>query len=100
MGLDFVNRHVAKILLAVRDGDSINKVSTKTGSSYSYTYEWVNRLEEIGVFERDDGIQVLATTGTDAPTFLRTGGDPHSETPSGDHYQHSNSSPRKHRFVK
>lgn len=59
MGLDFVNRHVAKILLAVEDGDSINKVSEKIDSSYSYTYEWVNRLEEIGVFERDDGIQVL-----------------------------------------
>lgn len=48
----------------------------------------------------DYGIQVSATTGTVAPTFLRTGGDPHSETPSGDHYQHLNSSPRKHRFVK
>jgi hypothetical protein len=53
-----MNRHVAKILLAVEDGDSINRVSEKIDSSYSYTYEWVNQLEEIGVFERDDGIQV------------------------------------------
>lgn len=59
MGLDFVNRHVAKILLAVEDGDSINKVSEKIDSSYSYTYEWVNRLEAIGVFERENGIQIL-----------------------------------------
>ena len=59
VGLDFVNRHVANILLAVEDGDSINRVSEKIDSSYSYTYEWVDRLEEIGVFERDDGIRVL-----------------------------------------
>jgi hypothetical protein len=59
MGLDFVNRHVAKILLAVRDGDSINKVSEKTGSSYSYTYEWIQRLEEAEVLKQDNGIRIL-----------------------------------------
>jgi len=58
MSLDFVNRHVAKILLAVEDGDSINQVSEKIDSSYSYTYEWVNRLEEVGVLERENSIQV------------------------------------------
>lgn len=58
MGLDFVNTHVAKIVLAAQDGDSINRVSEKIGSSYSYTYEWVNRLEEIDVLDRDGGIQV------------------------------------------
>ena len=66
MGLDFVNRHVAKILLAVEDGDSINRISEKIDSSYSYTYEWVNRLEEIGVFERDDGVQVLDSEFVDS----------------------------------
>jgi len=66
MGLDFVNRHVAKILLAVEDGDSINRISEKIDSSYSYTYEWVNQLEEIGVFERDDGIQVLDSEFVDS----------------------------------
>ena len=59
MGLDFVNRHVAKILLAVRDGDSINKVSEKTGSSYSYTYEWIQRLEEAEVLKRDNGLRIV-----------------------------------------
>ena len=58
MGLDFVNRHVAKIMLAVTDGDSINQLSEKIDSSYSYTYEWVNRLEEIGVMERDSSIRI------------------------------------------
>ena len=66
MGLDFVNRHVAKILLAVEDGDSINRISEKIDSSYSYTYEWVNRLEEIGVFEAEDGIQILDSEFVDS----------------------------------
>ena len=59
MGLDFVNRHVAKILLAVEDGDSINRISQKIDSSYSYTYEWIQKLEEIGVVKRDDGVRVV-----------------------------------------
>lgn len=58
MGLDFVNRHVVKIMLAVEDGDSINRLSEKIDSSYSYTYEWVTRLEDIGVIERDNSIQI------------------------------------------
>lgn len=57
MGLDFVNRHVAKIMLAVENGDSINQISEKINSSYSYTYEWITRLEDIGIIEREDGIQ-------------------------------------------
>ena len=58
MGLDFVNRHVAKIMLAVENGDSVNQLSEKIDSSYSYIYEWVNRLEEIGVIERDSSIRI------------------------------------------
>jgi len=58
MGLDFVNRHVVKVMLAVEDGDSIKQLSERIDSSYSYTYEWVNRLEEVGVIERNNSIQV------------------------------------------
>jgi len=58
MGLDFVNRHVAKIMLAVEDGDSIKRVSEKVDSSYSYTYEWIQSLEEIGVVELENRIRV------------------------------------------
>lgn len=58
MGLDFVNPHVTKILLAVEDGDSINKISKKTGGSYGWTYEWIERLEDIDVIERDGGIRI------------------------------------------
>lgn len=58
MSFDIVNPHVTKILLAVEDGDSINKISKKAGGSYGWTYEWIERLEEIDVIERKDGIHI------------------------------------------
>lgn len=58
MGLDLINSHVAKIILAIEEGDSINQVSRKTGGSYGWTHQWVKRLEEINVIERDQGIQI------------------------------------------
>ena len=53
-----INSDVAKILLATGNGDSINQVSKKTGGSYGWTHQWVERLEEIDVIDRDSGIQV------------------------------------------
>lgn len=61
MGLDFVNPHVTKILLAVQDGDSINRIAQKAGGSYGWTHRWIERLEELGVIERDDGVYVADT---------------------------------------
>ena len=58
MGLDLINQHVAKILLALEPGDSINRVSQKTGSSYGWTHEWVEKLEEADIVERGDGLHV------------------------------------------
>lgn len=59
--LELVNQYVTKILLAAEDGDSINRISEKIGASYSYTYEWIERLEEIGVVERDGGVHITDT---------------------------------------
>lgn len=56
MGLDLVNPYATRIVLAVRDGDSINRISKKAGVSYAYTHEWIERLEAIDVVERDDGV--------------------------------------------
>lgn len=53
-----INPFVAKILLAAEDGDSINRISQKIGASYSYTYEWIQQLEEIGILDRDDSVQI------------------------------------------
>jgi DNA-binding Lrp family transcriptional regulator len=58
MSLDLIDSHVAKILLATENGDSINQISKKTGGSYGWTHQWVERLEEIGVIDRDNGIHV------------------------------------------
>lgn len=58
MGLSLINQHVAKILLATENGDSINQVSKKTGGSYGWTHQWIERLEEINVIKRDNGIQI------------------------------------------
>lgn len=57
--LDVVNHHVAKIVLATEDGDSISHISKKIGASYGWTHKWVERLEDIGVIERDNGITVM-----------------------------------------
>lgn len=56
--LDTVNQHVAKIILATADGDSINRIAKKTRSSYGWTHHWIERLAEIGVIERDDGVRI------------------------------------------
>ena len=58
MSLDLINPHVTKILLAAQDGDSINRISKKTGGSYGWTHQWIERLESIGVITRDDGIHI------------------------------------------
>ncbi len=57
--LDVINQHVAKIILAAEDGDSISRISKKIGTSYGWTHKWVERLEDIGVIERDNGITVV-----------------------------------------
>jgi len=58
MGLELINPHVVKIMLAAESGDSITQISEKTGGSYGWTHQWIERLEEIDVIERDDGIHV------------------------------------------
>ena len=58
MGLDLINQHVAKILLALEEGDSINRVSEKTGLSYGWTYEWVEELEEAEIVANADGLTI------------------------------------------
>lgn len=49
-----VNPHVAKIALALEEGDSILRISEKIGSSYGWTYKWIKKLEELGVINQDE----------------------------------------------
>lgn len=50
--MSVINHHVAKIALALKEGDSISQISKKIGSSYGWTYKWVKKLEELGVLNR------------------------------------------------
>lgn len=44
MGLDLINKNVSKILLALENGDSVNCISQKIGSSYGWIRKWIEKL--------------------------------------------------------
>ena len=49
----------AKIVLAVQRGDSINRIASKIDVSYSWVYDWIERLNSAGVIAKtDNGIQI------------------------------------------
>ncbi|WP_259534160.1 helix-turn-helix domain-containing protein [Halalkaliarchaeum sp. AArc-CO] len=56
--MEYVDETAAKITLAVRPGDSIRRISGKIDGSYSWVYEWIERLEGAGILRRDDGVYV------------------------------------------
>jgi len=51
---DFMNPTAAKIVLAAQCGDSINRISNKVGTSYSWVYDWVDRLTEAEIISNTD----------------------------------------------
>lgn len=76
--LDVVNQHVAKILLATAEGDSISRIAEKIGTSYGWTHKWVGQLEELGVVTTDDGVVITddefaAAFETAAKEVIRNG---------------------------
>ncbi|MFB6360184.1 MAG: helix-turn-helix domain-containing protein [Halobacteriales archaeon] len=55
-----MNPTAAKIVLAAQRGDSINKISKKIRISYSWTYEWIERLEANNIIvNTDNGIEIV-----------------------------------------
>lgn len=46
-----LNPYVIKIIISVRDQDSINSISKRIGLSYGWTYKWVRKLSEVGIFK-------------------------------------------------
>ncbi|MFQ3476992.1 helix-turn-helix domain-containing protein [Halonotius sp. F2-221B] len=49
-----------KIVLAVKRGDSINHIASKIDISYSWVYDWVERLENTNIIANtDNGIQII-----------------------------------------
>ncbi|MFD1600496.1 helix-turn-helix domain-containing protein [Halobellus rarus] len=50
----------AKIVLAVQRGDSINRIASKIDVSYSWVYDWIERLDDADIIAKtDNGIQVV-----------------------------------------
>ncbi|WP_343783144.1 helix-turn-helix domain-containing protein [Halorubrum aquaticum] len=49
----------AKIVLAAQRGDSINRIASKIDVSYSWVYDWVERLDDAEIIAKtDNGIQI------------------------------------------
>ncbi|ELZ20827.1 hypothetical protein C475_19548 [Halosimplex carlsbadense 2-9-1] len=50
----------AKVVLAIQRGDSINRVASKVDISYSWVYDWVERLEDTNIIANtDSGLRVV-----------------------------------------
>jgi hypothetical protein len=50
----------ARIVLAANRGDSINRVANKVRGSYSWIYEWIERLETADVIvDTDNGVRIV-----------------------------------------
>jgi len=56
---ELIDSTAAKIVLSVQRGDSINRVASKIGTSYSWTYDWIETLDEEIIGNTDSGIQVV-----------------------------------------
>lgn len=57
---DFMDPTAAKVVLAANRGDSINRIAEKIGISYSWVYDWIERLEDDKIIvNTDSGIHVI-----------------------------------------
>jgi len=58
--IELMDATAAKIVLAVQRGDSINRVASKIDVSYSWVYDWIERLEDAGIVAfTDSGLQTV-----------------------------------------
>jgi DNA-binding Lrp family transcriptional regulator len=56
--MEYVDETAAKIMVAARPGDSIRRIARKTDGSYSWVYDWIERLEDTGFIRREDGVYI------------------------------------------
>ena len=56
--MEYVDETPAKIMLVIQPGDSIRRIAQKIDGSYSWVYDWIERLEEAGFIRRDDGVYI------------------------------------------
>lgn len=56
---ELMDATAAKIVLAVQRGDSINCIASKIDVSYSWVYDWIERLDDAEIIAKtDNGIQI------------------------------------------
>jgi DNA-binding Lrp family transcriptional regulator len=58
--IEAMDATASKIVLAVNRGDSINRIASKIGVSYSWVYDWIERLEDSEIISNtDSGVQIV-----------------------------------------
>ena len=50
--IEAINPYIVKILITAKDGDSIRAISKRIGLSYAWSYNWIQKLVEIGIIKR------------------------------------------------
>jgi DNA-binding Lrp family transcriptional regulator len=58
MTMEHIDETATKIMVAARPGDSIRRIARKIDGSYSWVYDWIERLEDAGFIRRDDGVYI------------------------------------------
>jgi DNA-binding Lrp family transcriptional regulator len=56
--MEYVDETAAKIMLVIQPGDSIRRIAQKIDGSYSWVYDWIERLEQAGFVRRDTGVYI------------------------------------------
>ena len=51
MNIDTINPYVIKILISVRENDSISSISKRIGLSYGWTHKWITELVKEGILK-------------------------------------------------
>ena len=58
--IELMDSTAAKIVLAIQRGDSINRIASKIDISYSWVYDWIERLENADIIvNTDNGLQIV-----------------------------------------
>jgi len=56
--MEYNDETAAKIMLAIRPGDSIRRIAQKIDASYSWVYDWIERFDDADFIRRDGGVYV------------------------------------------
>ena len=71
MKIELLNPHVIKILISLREEDSISSVSKRINLSYGWTNKWVNELIKEGILKKKYRGFILEKRNKDYKEILR-----------------------------